>query len=406
VPTRVLAITSELPWPLNTGGHLRTYHMLKALSRSGFEVSAAVPVQTYDAGADQALQSAGLRAQQIIVGARTLAGEAGRAMRAALRGEPYVFYRRHHWHQVQAFVDQALDNGAADVVYLDHLDSFAYASKRIDTVTVLDMHNVYSTVLSRSATEDRNPVRRALLGIEAARVGRIERRAVAAADVTFAVSDPDAAAFAAMGARRVATVPNGVETAAFSSFPSGRAEATPVLLFVGALSWAPNEAACTYLARRILPTVRTRFPLAEAHLVGRSPTPAIRDLSTTPGVRVFADVPDVGPHLATASTLVVPLMVGGGTRLKILEAFAAGLPVVSSPVGAEGIACRHEQHLLLAEPEGLAEAVIRLLATPDLGHRLACEARRLAASTYDWTVVGRAAAEELEAALRRRRTSA
>ena len=380
--------------------------MLKALSRSGFEVSAAVPVQTYDAGADQALQSAGLRAQQIIVGARTLAGEAGRAMRAALRGEPYVFYRRHHWHQVQAFVDQALDNGAADVVYLDHLDSFAYASKRIDTVTVLDMHNVYSTVLSRSATEDRNPVRRALLGIEAARVGRIERRAVAAADVTFAVSDPDAAAFAAMGARRVATVPNGVETAAFSSFPSGRAEATPVLLFVGALSWAPNEAACTYLARRILPTVRTRFPLAEAHLVGRSPTPAIRDLSTTPGVRVFADVPDVGPHLATASTLVVPLMVGGGTRLKILEAFAAGLPVVSSPVGAEGIACRHEQHLLLAEPEGLAEAVIRLLATPDLGHRLACEARRLAASTYDWTVVGRAAAEELEAALRRRRTSA
>ena len=406
MPTRVLAITSELPWPLNTGGHLRTYHMLKALSRSGVDVAAAVPVETYDAVGDQALQSAGLRVQQIVVGARTLAGEAGRAMRAALVREPYVFYRRHHWRQVQAFVDHALDNGAADVLYLDHLDSFAYASRRVDPVTVLDMHNVYSTLVSRSATEDRSPLRRALLGIEAARVARVERRAVAAVDVTFAVSDADAATFAAMGARRVATVPNGVETAALSSFPSGRTEATPVLLFIGALSWAPNEAACTYLARRILPKVRMRFPLAEAHLVGRSPTPAIRDLTTTPGVPVFADVPDVGPHLATASALVVPLMVGGGTRLKILEAFAAGLPVVSSPVGAEGIACRHEQHLLLAEPEGMADAVIRLLTTPDLGHRLASEARRLAASTYDWTIVSRAAAEALEAAVRRRRMSA
>jgi glycosyltransferase involved in cell wall biosynthesis len=407
VPIRVLAITSELPWPLNTGGHLRTYHMLKALSRAGFEVAAAVPVAAHDADAGQALQAAGVGVQQVVVGARTRAGEARKALRATMASEPYAFYRRHHWPQVQAFVDQALARRAADVIYLDHLDSFAYVSGRLAPVAVLDMHNVYSTVLSRSMAEERNPAWRALLAIEAWRVRRVERRAVAAVDVTLAVSEPDARTFVGMGARQVATVPNGVDTAAFSHFAVGRPDTTaPVLLFVGALSWAPNEAACRCLVQRILPKVRVRFPRAEAHLVGRLPTRLVRDLGSSPGVKVFADVPDVGRHLAAASALVVPLTVGGGTRLKILEAFAAGLPVVSTAVGAEGIDCRHEQHLLLAEPDALADAVVRLITTPDLARRLALDAQRLAIATYDWAITGRAAADALEAAVRRRRTAA
>jgi glycosyltransferase involved in cell wall biosynthesis len=377
--------------------------LLTALARQGLAVSAVAPVATYDPAAQGALVSTGVTLEQIVVGARTVLGEAGRALRSAVTGQPYAFFHRHHWQQVQAAVDRALAQRAVDVLYLDHLDSFTYASHATDVARVLDMHNVYSTLLSRSAAEARNPLRRAGLALEAGRVNRVERRAVSEVDVTFAVSEADAGTFCGMGARRVVAVPNGVDTATYAGLPTGRNDsAAPVLLFVGSLSWPPNVEACARLVQQVLPTVRQRFPRAEAHLVGRSPSAAVRAFGQAPGVTVYADVPDVLPHLARASTLVVPLTVGGGTRLKILEAFAAGLPVVSTAVGAEGIACRDGHDLLITGVQALADGVVRLLETPGLGLALATEARRLAATTYEWSIVGGRAAEALADAVQTR----
>lgn len=395
-----------MPWPLDTGGHIRSYHLLAALARSGCEVTLMTPVADAAARAHDRLLAAGIAVQPIAVGPRTWPTEAVKAAGALLAREPYVFYRRHRWRRVQAALDRAMAAGGVDVLYLDHLDSAAYVT-RPGTVTTLDMHNVYSTLLSRSADDAGALLKRRALRVEAGRLRRVEARAVSAADLTFAVSDDDAAVFAGLGARRVVIVPNGVDTAPLAALPAGRGPTpAPVLLFVGALSWAPNEAACRCLVREVLPAVRARVPLAEAHLVGRSPSEAIRSLADQPGVKLFADVPDVAPHLAAASVLVVPLTVGGGTRLKILEAFAAGLPVVSTAVGAEGIAGEHGRHLLIAEPGEMASAVTRLLDDPALATELAAEARRLARSTYDWAIVGRTAAEALAVVVRQRASHA
>jgi glycosyltransferase involved in cell wall biosynthesis len=392
-PTRVLAVSSELPWPLDTGGHLRTFHLLRYLARDLGEVRLVVPCPP---GVDvRGAAAAGLDVRPVPVPRRTTMGEARRAATGLLRREPYVFYRRHAWPQVEQALAEHLTDWRPDLLYLDHLDSFVYAPLAGALPLVLDLHNVYSRLVARSADEHRHAGARWLLRGEAGRVHRMEQRAVAAAALTLTVSEDDAAALAPR-ARRVAVVPNGVDCRSYAALPTGRAASpTPRLLYVGALSWPPNVAAARTLATEVLPQVQRRHPGARVDIVGRRPTPEVVALGTQAGVEVHGDVADVSPFLARASALVVPLEAGGGTRLKILEAFAAGLPVVSTPVGCEGLDVRHDEHLLVAGRAGLADATARLLESPALGESLAQRARALAARDYDWGAVGRRAADAI-----------
>src|SRR5262249_31565581 len=152
-----------------------------------------------------------------------------------------------------------------------------------------------------------------------------------------AVSDAESAHFRGLGASAVHTVPNGVDCAAFPDLPTGRG-GPPVVMFLGTMSWGPSAAAARVLAREVLAVLRGRVSGVVLAVVGRDAPADLLALSGSPGIEVTGGVPDVKPHLLRASVLAVPLDAGGGTRLKILEAFAAGLPVVSTAVGAEGIA--------------------------------------------------------------------
>src|SRR5262249_26047060 len=152
-----------------------------------------------------------------------------------------------------------------------------------------------------------------------------------------------------------------------------------------------NASAAEFLATAVLPRVRERFPEARLRVVGRDPTPEVRALGERAGVEVTGTVPSIVPYLADAHVLAVPLEAGGGTRRKILEAFGAGLPVVSPAVGAEGIRARDGEHLLLAERDRLADVVSGLLADEARGRRLAERGRALVHEQYDWDAVGRTA---------------
>lgn len=397
---RILAVTSELPWPLTSGGHLRSFYLVRALARAFSHVALVAPTSDANPAGLQALADAGIEVHPVTVGARRTPGETGRVLRAVLTGEPYAFYHRHNWRGVRRQVRDLLQDWRPDALYLDHLDSFVYADLAPDVPRVLDMHNVYSTIVSRMA-EGRGGLRARMLAIEAARVATVERRAVRAVDLTLSVSEDDGRVFRDWSARQLAVVPNGVDCGMYAALPIGRpATAAPKLAYVGALSWAPNVAAARRLATDILDVVRRRHPEAEVRIIGRDPGPDVTALGAIPGVRVCANVPDVRPYLEEASALVVPLDVGGGTRLKILEAFAAGLPVVSTPVGCEGLGVIDGTHLLVADADRVGDAVVRLLDEPGLGVRLAAHARQLAADTYDWDAVGRAAARAIAGIIR------
>jgi glycosyltransferase involved in cell wall biosynthesis len=224
----------------------------------------------------------------------------------------------------------------------------------------------------------------------------MEGRAARVADGLLAVSEDERRYYQGLGAIRATLVPNGVDCGSFQALPTGRTAGRPLILYLGAMSWGPNISAAVFLAREVLSCLRDRFPDARLRIVGRSPGPEVSALADLPGIEVVGDAPDIRPHLQEARVLAVPLHAGGGTRLKILEAFAAGLPVISTPIGCEGINGVDGEHLLVAERDRFLEGLLALLADPTLGVRLAARARELARNEYDWEIVGKAACETVE----------
>jgi glycosyltransferase involved in cell wall biosynthesis len=386
----VLAVTSEPPWPLDSGGHLRTFHLLKALdARTRLRI--VCPVQPHQQAAVAPLVAAGFDLRPVPVPARSPRTEASRVVEALLRGEPYVMYRRHAWPAaITAWREELRD---ANVLYLDHLDSFVYAPEPVDRPTVVDLHNVCSLLAQRASEEQSARWRRLWLRREARRLEQLERRIAGSGQALFAVSDSEANYLRRLGAAQVHAVPNGVDCRARADLPTGRS-GPPVVMFLGTMSWGPNMSAARFLARTVFPALSQRVPGVSLLIVGRDPPADVRALHGG-AITVTGSVPDVGPYLARASVLAVPLDTGGGTRLKILEAFAAGLPVVSTRVGAEGLAAEAGVHYVQAERPEFAAALADLLASPGQGARQAQAARALAGEMYDWHAIGDDAADHV-----------
>jgi glycosyltransferase involved in cell wall biosynthesis len=191
----------------------------------------------------------------------------------------------------------------------------------------------------------------------------------------------------------LSVVPNGVDVRYFSpetaSLSKEQRDSPPLLVFTGTLDFRPNVDAVMWFASHVLPTIRFRYPGARFVVVGRSPAPAVRDLHDGTSIEVIGDVDDVRPFIALADVYVVPMRIGGGVRLKVLEALAMQAPLVSTTLGAEGIPeLREDEHLLLADtPDDFAGAILRLLGNPAEGQRMGETGRALVSTFYDWQVV-------------------
>jgi len=192
----------------------------------------------------------------------------------------------------------------------------------------------------------------------------------------------------------VAAVPTGVDVDWFTPKETGQ-EACPTrvadLVFVGSMDWLPNIDAVNYMLREIMPLIRRRRPATSMAIVGRNPAPEILALARrAPGVQVTGTVPDVRPYLWRSLVSVVPLRIGGGTRLKIYESMAARVPVVATSVGAEGLECQHPDQIRLADtPEAFAEACLELLENAGEREQIGAAAQELVASRFSWEQVAR-----------------
>jgi polysaccharide biosynthesis protein PslH len=402
----ILAVTSELPWPLDTGGHLRTFHLLRALAGQ-FRVRLVAPTLPGHESSIECLAQKGIAVCPVKIGQRVAWHEGLRAAAAAIRQEPYVLFRRHDRAPVRSELQRQMAIEPPDILYLDHLDSLVYAGLKRQTPTLIDLHNVYSTLAKRVATEQNARWKRLYLNREAKLLERMERRAAHLSDQLFTVSEDERLHFEGLGARSVKVVPNGVDCEAFQSLPVARLGQPPLVLYLGNMSWGPNVSAAVFLAREMLPQLLMRYPAARLRIVGRSPSIETRALTSIPGVEVIGDVPEIKPHLRQATVLAVPLDSGGGTRLKILEAFAAGLPVISTPVGCEGLGVRHGEHLVIADRDRFTDGIGELFDNEALTLRIAARARTVARQKFDWKIVGRdASAIVADLCSLRQRTSA
>jgi len=265
---------------------------------------------------------------------------------------------------------------------------------------VLDQFNAEYVLQQRAFVNDARRPRRwhaaAYSLIQWQKLARYERRVMRRCDAVAVVSEEDRRALHALDAGlRITVVPNGVDTAWFSKTAlAGECAPAPVLsdcalVFTGTLDFRPNVDAVLWFAREVLPRIRARCPAAHLLVVGKRPAPILHMLAAAGATTIVGQVPDARPYIAGAAVYVVPMRIGGGVRLKLLEALALEAAVVSTSMGAEGVAgLRDGEHCLLADDaEHYAGAVLRLLADRALGRRLGAAGRVLVREHYDWTVI-------------------
>lgn len=253
---------------------------------------------------------------------------------------------------------------------------------------VLTAHNVDALVWQRYHETERHPLKRWYIKQQWRKFQGYERRLFAEVDRVVAVSAEDAALVRnQLGVARVEVVDNGVDQEYFAQVTGERDPQR--ILFLGSLDWRANLDALEVMLDHIFPQVLAQVPAARLWVVGRNPPAAlVRRLTSMDGVRLCADVPDVRPYLGDCGVLAVPLRMGGGSRLKILEALAAGLPVVSTRVGAEGLHLRPGQDLVVVEGiDEMAAALVEAIRHPGPIHAMADSGRRLVRERYDWDVL-------------------
>ena len=318
--------------------------------------------------------------------------------RLALRslvGEPYNI----RWLQSRPF-RATLARWVADTRYdLVHFDTVSLVPYRdaiaATSATVLDHHNIESSMLVRRSGNEANWPKRLYYLQEGLRLRAFERRYCPAFDLNITCSDLDSRELVRVApGSRVATVPNAVDTTYFTAGPQGEG-ADASLIFVGRLNWYPNAQAATFIAEQLWPRLRAAWPQLRFDLVGANPPPAATVLaSRDPSFRVHGFVDDVRPMMTEATVYVCPITDGGGTKLKVLDAMAMGKALVAHPIACEGIAVEPEENVLLARtPEEFVLQIRRLLEDRGLRQRLGAGARRMVETHYSKVAVGKQLAE-------------
>ena len=252
--------------------------------------------------------------------------------------------------------------------------------------TVIDVHNIEHDLM-RGMASTGSSARRLFNAIEYRKFRREEIAAWRHASYCVATSSKDAAVVSSFTGGDVPVIPNGVDLDYFKPTSMDRSK-SGTIAFVGAMHYRPNAEGARYFAERVFPSIIQSIPNATFTVVGADPMPEVSALASVAGVTVTGSVRDVRPWLESAQVVVVPLLSGGGTRIKILEAFAAGRPVVSTTVGAEGIDVVDREHLLLADdPSDFADAVVELMGNPALRDHLVSNALSLVLERYQWSTI-------------------
>jgi glycosyltransferase involved in cell wall biosynthesis len=266
---------------------------------------------------------------------------------------------------------------------------------------VCDWHNIESELLNRYREREGNLLRRAYAHRTVRLMRNFEQRALDEFDAHLTVSERDAQRLRQLNLKaRIFVIENGVDAAHYSDqqleqahsarFPQQASSDSPNrIIFVGSMDYHANIDGVVSFAREVWPRLRERRPDLTFTIVGRDPASEVRELESLPGIEVTGTVADVRPYYREAVAAIVPLKVGGGSRLKILEAMAAGVPVISTTLGAEGLALEPDKNILIADTnEKTVEAIVSLTEQAEQRKQLGDAGRALVSKRYDWTTVG------------------
>lgn len=391
---RTLVVAGEYPWPDNSGSRLRLATVLAGLSRCGpVDLFSVLPTARNDI--DPPPPGAGVaRVGHVAFDDRPPTGID--RLVTAVRGAPFELPRPDGGAALQALTRFA--HGRYDLVWYFGMRPLLQCEGMVGAPGVLDLvdledHKITArmaippdTAATGTAARARRAAARAFSAEEVRRWRRLQRAAGSRVAATVVCSELDAERARAGGVPRVEVVPNAYRLV---PDPVGRTAVgdPPVVLFQGTLRYPPNAEAARFLVRDVVPELVARVPGVRVRLVG-TPAPGLAGLDDPPTVTLVGQVPDMADELAGADVVLVPLRFGSGTRLKVLEAFAQRVPVVSTTLGAEGLGAEDGVHLLVADSaDGLAAATARLLGDEALRARLVDAAHELFAREFAEEVV-------------------
>jgi sugar transferase (PEP-CTERM/EpsH1 system associated) len=387
---KILWLKTELLHPVDKGGKIRSYHLLKQL-----KVDHHITYLTLDDGAapEDAADSATEYCHDLIriphiTRAKFSAGFYAELALNMTSSLPYAI-RKYQSAEMTRAVSEATSNATFDVVICDFLAPAINLPLDLKTPVVLFQHNVEAEIWRRHYEVQQNAARKLYLYWQWRKMQRFEREACRRVDSVIAVSETDARMIERdYGVAKVHDIPTGVDVDFFRPVNGGNARPNS-LVFTGSMDWLPNEDAINYFTQQILPLIKESIPDVSFTVVGRNPSSRLSELSERePSIKVTGRVDDVRPYLDAAAAYIVPLRIGGGTRLKIYEALAMEKPTISTTIGAEGLHINDGEDLLLADtPADFADAVIRVLREPALARQLGVKGAQTVRERYGWNKV-------------------
>lgn len=385
---RLLWVKAGKILPVDTGGKIRSFNLLKHLAaRNDFTL-----LSYYDGPQDKQYEEEINRiVPTIAVNTGTPESSAGQMINYFKRlpnAAPYAV-TKFTSPRVKSLISQWDQQHRFDVLVCDFLSASLNFEKSLRTPVVLFQHNVESALWQRQAKHEANLFKRLAFKLESAKMSAYERAAVRRFRHVIAVSDHDRELMSAMTDKsRISVVPTGVDLAEYGALTKKPRPQNdePNVLFLGSMDWEANIDGVDFFCRDVWPVVKAAVPAAKFWVVGRNPPPRIVTRASD-SIVVTGRVDSVLPYLHDAAVFVVPLRIGGGTRLKIYEAMAAGKASVSTTIGAEGLDVHHADDILLADDaESFAASVVDLLRNDGKRSRLGENAARLAAQ-YDWAII-------------------
>jgi polysaccharide biosynthesis protein PslH len=391
---RVLWLGHNLAYPPVTGVLQRNYNLLRETAKKcevhvlAFDQPASRPLAVSAEDCVAALRKFCVQVQCVPLPTGFTANPYWLGLRGLLSRDPYDV----NWLESKAMASRLkgiLDNVKFDVVHFDTLGLAQYQGLVSNAGVVLNHHNIESAMMDHRATTERRTTRRQYWRLEARKLRNAERRYCPQFATNLVVSAEDGETLAKLAPGvETRVVANGVDTEYFTprADPGGN-----TLLFCGGLDWYPNSDAMVYFFDEIWPLLTRQLPEVRVVVVGRKPPQWLKELSAAdPRVAVTGFVADARKYFQGATAYFCPIRQGGGTRLKILDALAMGMPLVGTTFSCSGIAVQHDKHVLLADtPEAFAAQTLRVLADRSLRAKLAARGRELVCNEYSWSVVGK-----------------
>ena len=403
----ILFLTQIVPYPPDSGPKVKTWHVLRYLKERGHRIALATFVRPEEQAYLAAMREV-CEAVHAIPIRRSRLADLVYLLASNLTGRPFLI-ERDDLNSMRNLVKRTLHSGRVDVLHADQLTMTQFAlpgrfgfkggapasegGKKV--VRVFDAHNAVWTIVQRMG-ENAPAILRPFARLETRRVKIYEGKVVSEFDHTLAVSEPDRQALVqalsmvsrAENGASIKVIPIAVDTDQLHHLQ--RVPGSRKIVTLGTLHYPPNADGIRWFVNEVFPIIRQAAPGAELTIIGKNPPPDFMELASQyPGaIEVTGYVNELEPYLERSALMVVPVRAGGGMRVRILEAFARGMPVVTTTIGLEGIEARPGEHVLVEDTaSGFADAVVSLLNDPASQERLGVNGRRLAVQRYDWREV-------------------